>query len=208
MNIINSFSGKYRFLSNFYPSEVYYENHKYKTIEHAFQAAKATNSEDRRRIANADTPGDAKRLGRNISLRDDWEKVKIEVMRELLEQKFTLIPKLRNKLLETGESTLIEGNTWGDKFWGVCDGEGQNWLGKLLMEVRKDINESIQRRKNWNVHENPTLFDDEKKLFYYEDSCRIQGRNVPVRQYENGHTIYDFGGPIGSVEYDEYGEEC
>lgn len=133
---ITAFSGPYRFLSNFYPSPVTVNGNVYPTVEHAFQASKTTNAIERRRIWNAPTPGVAKRLGRQATLRPDWEAVKIEVMRGLLIEKFE-DPVLYDQLRSTDGRQLIEGNTWGDRFWGECPvGHGENWLGRLLMEIR------------------------------------------------------------------------
>lgn len=136
MSEITSFSGEYRFLSNFWPSVVTDEEYRYPTVEHAYQAAKTTSASHRRDIAWAPTAGVAKRLGRRVPIRPDWEDVKIDVMRGLLRQKFAE-PTLRAKLLATGTALLVEGNTWGDRFWGQCPvGVGENWLGRLLMEIR------------------------------------------------------------------------
>lgn len=131
---IDSFSGEYRFLSNFYPSPIKWHDGIYPTVEHIFQAFKTIDPEERDEIRNAKTPGEAKRLGRKVTLRPDWNDIKIEVMNNFLQSKFR-IPELRNKLMDTGTRELIEGNTWGDRFWGV-DGTGKNELGKLLMEIR------------------------------------------------------------------------
>jgi predicted NAD-dependent protein-ADP-ribosyltransferase YbiA (DUF1768 family) len=76
--------------------------------------------------------------GQKVTLRKDWEGVKIQVMRDVLRLKFAN-PGLRDRLLETGDRELIEGNTWGDTFWGVCRGSGKNWLGQLLMELRGEL---------------------------------------------------------------------
>lgn len=138
--VIDSFRGSYRFLSNFYPSTITYENVVYPTVEHAYQAAKALDAETKESIRVAPTAAIAKKLGQSCKLIGDWEDLKIVIMRELLFLKFAL-PSLRASLLETGDADLIEGNTWGDTFWGVCRGRGQNWLGKLLMEVRAEISE-------------------------------------------------------------------
>lgn len=134
--MITSFRGEYRFLSNFYHSPV----DGYHTVEHAYQAAKTLNPDIREDIKNLSTPGAAKRAGKGLVLREDWESVKVEVMRDLLYKKFS-DPILKIKLLGTGDQKLIEGNTWGDKIWGaVWDGSGwvgTNLLGNLLMEVRE-----------------------------------------------------------------------
>ena len=133
--MITSFSGPYRFLSNFYPSIVAYEGMRFSTVEHAYQAAKTLDERERLWIASRPYPALAKKAGKSVTLRRGWEGMKVDVMRELLAQKFTN-PGLAQQLLDTGEQDLVEGNTWGDVFWGVCSGRGQNWLGKLLMERR------------------------------------------------------------------------
>lgn len=133
---IDKFEGEYAFLSNFYPSEITdREGIAYPTVEHYFQAMKTVKIPERQKIAAAPTPGKAKYLGRRVALRDDWEKIKLQVMREALEKKFA-DRKLRQLLINTGTAELIEGNWWHDTFWGVCDGCGDNNLGKLLMELR------------------------------------------------------------------------
>lgn len=135
---ITDFRGEYRWLSNFHLVDVTYEDEVYPSTEHAYQAAKTFLPAERRAIREAKTCGDAKRLGRKVSMRPDWDEVKIDIMRDLLRQKFSK-QELRAKLLETGAQHLVEGNTWGDRFWGVCDGEGENHLGRLLMDVRSEI---------------------------------------------------------------------
>jgi len=139
---IDSFRGEYFFLSNFYSCEMVAEwdqgFSKAPTLEHAFQAAKAVRREDFEAICRAATPGAAKRLGKTIPIRGDWDAVKLRVMEDLLRQKFSN-PELRKKLLETRGSELVEGNDWGDIFWGVCRGKGENHLGKLLMKIRDSL---------------------------------------------------------------------
>lgn len=134
--IINSFKGKYSFLSNFYPCRVEFDGEIYPSTEHAYQAAKTLDPVDRINIKNASDAAVAKRLGKTCKIRIDWDEIKIDVMRELLEQKFAKDTRLREYLDNTRPSELIEGNWWGDTFWGVCNGEGKNHLGKLLMEIR------------------------------------------------------------------------
>ena len=135
--MITSFTGENSFLSNFYISPVTYNGHTYMSVEHAYQAAKAKTEEDRLAIANCDTPGKAKRLGRKIEMREDFEENKVEIMKECLMNKFSN-PNLRKKLVSTGKVYLAEGNNWGDTYWGVLfpDLVGENRLGKLLMEIR------------------------------------------------------------------------
>jgi ribA/ribD-fused uncharacterized protein len=137
--MIDSFRGEYRFLSNFYPANVVLDGLTYSSVEHAYQAAKTLDEHYRARIRHTATPGDAKRLGRRIFLRSDWKQAKVGVMFELLRQKFAEEP-LRGRLLATGDEELVEGNEWGDTFWGVCGGRGENMLGMLLMRVRGELN--------------------------------------------------------------------
>lgn len=134
---IASFDREHRFLSNFWPAPVTYEGVTYRTVEHAYQAAKTLNLRDRVTIQHEYNPAQAKRLGRTVQLRTDWNDIRIGVMAELLIQKFTNNEPLRELLLATGDAELIEGNYWGDTFWGVCRGKGENNLGKLLMAVRE-----------------------------------------------------------------------
>lgn len=138
--MIKEFRGDYRFLSNFYPVTISYDGLYYPSVEHAFQAAKTNSVEDKLKICNAESPGIAKRMGRMVELRPDWEQVKIPIMTELVRIKFRN-PGLRAMLIRTGLNELCEGNWWHDEFWGVdcVTGNGQNHLGKILMMVRDEI---------------------------------------------------------------------
>ena len=137
-NKITQFIGKYRFLSNFWKCSVEMGHVIYPSVEHAYQAAKTLIKEERNAIKNADAPGKVKRLGQSVTLRPNWEKIKILIMKKLVREKFKE-PNLRIKLLRTSPAKLIEGNWWNDTFWGVCKGIGQNHLGKILMEIRNEI---------------------------------------------------------------------
>lgn len=132
---IDMFTGPYAFLSNFHPATIHYEGIVYPSVEHAYQAAKTASPFLRQSIARCSTPGEAKRLGRRLTLRADWEDVKVAVMLQLLEEKFK-DPVLKDALCRTYPAPITEGNWWGDTFWGVCSGEGSNVLGKLLMYLR------------------------------------------------------------------------
>lgn len=140
--MITQFRGKYRFLSNFFYSSVYYEGEIYPTSEHAYQAAKSLNTLEREKIKKATSPGKAKRLGKRINIRQDWEEIKYQTMRDIVLSKFSRNKDLAIKLMATKDEQLIEGNTWHDNIWGSCScirckkTEGQNLLGKALMEVR------------------------------------------------------------------------
>ena len=140
---IDSFDGMYSFLSNFFPCEIKYEGITYPTSEHAFQAAKTHDPNERMKIANVDSPGRAKKLGRKLKLRRDWGSVRIGIMAAILRIKFENAD-LRKRLLNTDDAELIEGNNWHDTFWGVCDGVGENNLGKLLMKIREETQDGVQ----------------------------------------------------------------
>lgn len=133
---ITIFKGDYFFLSNFYVAPVVYQGIRFENNEAAFQAAKCP---ERMRDFCGLNPQRAKRLGRRVELRPDWEAVKYDVMYQVCKAKFTQNPDLRNKLLATGDAELVEGNTWGDQVWGVCKGVGENNLGKTLMLVRSEL---------------------------------------------------------------------
>jgi ribA/ribD-fused uncharacterized protein len=137
------FSGAFRFLSNFWPAKTTYEGVEYPTSEHAYQAAKFTNPQHRKMVRMQDTPQKAKNFA-NHNLRsyrrEDWDAVKLGVMEACLRSKFD-DDTLRRALLATGDSEIIEGNTWNDTYWGVCRGVGENHLGKLLMKLRAEYRE-------------------------------------------------------------------
>lgn len=141
--MIGLFKGEYRFLSNFHPCVVFFGDEVYPTVEHAFQATKTLDSEERVRIRDAAKPGVAKRLGQQVVLREDWEEIKVSVMRYLIEAKFTPESDLAFKLLATGDENLVEGNNWNDHFWGMCGGEGENFLGRLLMARRDELRVAV-----------------------------------------------------------------
>lgn len=142
--MINQFDDKYFFLSNFSKSRLVYDGISYPTVEHAFQAAKTLDIAERKRIAMLPTPGEAKRAGRRVFLRSDWEDVKDGIMYEILKEKFK-DPVLKQKLIDTGNEYLEEGTTWHDNYWGNCyctkckNIEGKNVLGKTLMKIRDEI---------------------------------------------------------------------
>jgi len=138
---IDSFQGDYRFLSNFYPCEVKFEGIVYPSAEHSYQSAKTLDMNQRRRIATIATPAEAKLAGRALRYRPDWEQAKYGVMLQCVRYKFTHHPELARMLRETGDAHLEEGNTWNDQIWGVYQGKGTNWLGKILMQVRAEIRE-------------------------------------------------------------------
>lgn len=132
---ITHFRGEYRFLSNFWPQSFIVDRITYPSVEHAFQSMKTWDEVAARKIREARSPGEAKSLGRSVPLRHDWDEIKLGVMHTFVQAKFAQNADLEGKLLATWPATLEEGNTWGDRYWGV-DGWGENWLGRILMLVR------------------------------------------------------------------------
>lgn len=133
---VKGFFGDYRFLSNFYPCEVYFEGLLYSSTEAAYQAAKTLDLEARKLFLNV-TAGGAKKMGKVLELRKDWNKVKFDIMCSIVFEKFYRHLDLRKQLLETGDKHLEELNWWNDQIWGTCNGVGQNRLGITLMKIRQ-----------------------------------------------------------------------
>lgn len=141
--MITQFKDEHRFLSNFSPCTIEMDGLTFSSVEHAFVAAKTLDPALRAQVQEM-APGQAKRFGRTFELREHWDEIKLNIMYELVEQKFQL-PIYRELLLDTGTQDIVEGNTWGDKYWGVSiskDGEledGCNHLGKILMNIRASL---------------------------------------------------------------------
>ncbi|MBQ0089623.1 MAG: NADAR family protein [Prevotellaceae bacterium] len=139
---MNGFDKEYAFLSNFYDCNIVYLNSEYANAESAFQAMKCENPLDRKPFQYDCPPNIAKRLGRTVRLRPDWEQCKFDIMKEIVTAKFTQHPELMQKLQDTGDAILIEGNYWHDCYWGACNcakcaGKNKyNKLGIILMEIR------------------------------------------------------------------------
>lgn len=148
------------FLSNFHIAPIEVEGEAWATSEHYYQAQKSRRAAFQAAVRAAVSPGHAKRLGADPGLpknrsgqswfrtngvpkRADWQDVKLEVMRIAVRAKFLQNSELGQKLLATGTSELIEDST-GDEFWGCGKkGAGQNWLGRVLMEVRAELQQSL-----------------------------------------------------------------
>jgi ribA/ribD-fused uncharacterized protein len=135
---IKGFFGPYRWLSNFYPVEIEWEGLVYRSVEHAYQAAKFYDVDFRQYIQSFIKASNAKKAARLRSVRPDWQQVKLDIMYELTLRKFQKEP-LRSLLLATENAYLEETNTWNDTFWGVCNGVGENNLGEILMLVRHKL---------------------------------------------------------------------
>lgn len=142
MEAIKQFFDAYAFLSNFYNAPVSYNGLIYQNSEAAFQAQKEIRHEDRKKYTRMN-PSQAKLAGRQCKLRKDWEEIKEQTMYEIVKAKFTQNEALARLLLATGDAYLEEGNWWHDTIWGVCNGVGQNKLGKILMRVREELDGGI-----------------------------------------------------------------
>lgn len=168
--IIEFHGKKYGFLSNFAGSPFNYDGKSWPTVEHAFQAHKTIDVLERYEIRTAPSPGDAKFLGRGATLRPRWNNMKRDLMRLLVRLKFQHNPILAERLVETNDAEIVEGNTWHDNIWGDCycamckNIQGQNWLGKILMEVRQELVNS-----KLNKHDKKTMHDFIEKLGDFAD---------------------------------------
>lgn len=149
--VVPEFKGEHFFLSNFYTADFSWRGMTFKSGEHAFQAAKAYAMKEPKigdmrsymdRVADCPTPAKAKYAGRSVKIDlQQWEEIKVQYMREIIHSKFSTVPGLAGQLISTGAMLLVEGNDWGDTFWGRSrnnDGKivGLNTLGTILMEER------------------------------------------------------------------------
>lgn len=154
MDKIGFFRGEYFFLSNFYEAPIVYDGIRYENNEAAFQAQKVKpepgKKDDPRLEFSRLTPSEARRAGRKVILRKDWEDVKVSIMEEIVLTKFEQNDGLKEKLLSTGDAYLEEGNNWGDRVWGVVNGQGANNLGKILMKVR----DKLREKEKYEVEDN------------------------------------------------------
>jgi len=136
---IYGFKGENRWLSNFWEAPFFYGQYTWPTVEHAFVSHKVTVSEYAEVAEHVITltPGQAKRYGRSVCLRADWDLIKLLLMTQLQEEKYKQNPGLMKKLLDTKSGHIEETNSWNDTYWGVCNGVGKNWMGVILMELRE-----------------------------------------------------------------------
>lgn len=145
MKIIDNFDEEYYFLSNFTYSPFYRNRVWWETVEHFFQAMKTIDLKEREKIRKVGHPRFAKKFGRKVKLRSDWEQIKYQIMYNGVTAKFVQNFKFANLLKQTGNAYLIEGNWWHDNIWGDChcnkckNIKGTNWLGEILMKVREEI---------------------------------------------------------------------
>lgn len=152
INPNHMFSGQLEFLSNMYPCTlrmyVLDKTYTFSSSEAAFHAGKCQDPADIQRIAATKTGNEAKRLGRKVKMRPNWDTYRISWMARVLECKFRQNPELAQQLLDTYPLTLRETNTWKDTFWGIYKGQGENHLGILLMELRQSMRQAGGRKQN------------------------------------------------------------
>jgi len=168
LHLISHFDGDYAFLSNFYEYPFVFSGlgTEVPTAEHGFQAMKAVNTEGVKSVLDCATPGQAKRMGRKITIRGDWEEVKDDIMLDVLRDKFTADIHMMAKLLNTQDALLVEGNQWHDMYWGTCHcrdhrtQKGVNRLGELLMKVRGELRNAQETN---NKEEEDLMQDPDKK---------------------------------------------
>ena len=159
--MINNFSGEYEFLSNFSPCNMAYKGYIFKSSEAAFQACKCRDPLDMINFTKLSAK-ESKKLGRSILLREDWEDVKIPIMKDIVYTKFKQNFDICVKLVETGDEYLEEGNTWNDKFWGVCNGDGKNILGIILMDIREIFTKKFKKEiPEWDSEHEDLLYTEE-----------------------------------------------
>lgn len=140
--MIKEFQGEYRWLSNFWPCIIEFDGRTFKSIEHAYMSAKSEDPLWKETCEIVTSPGQIKRMSKGLTLDKDWNARKIEVMKVCIAEKFSdKNPELKSKLLNTDDIFIQEGNTWGDKFWGIDlrSGKGLNHLGKLIMRRREEL---------------------------------------------------------------------
>lgn len=133
---IKGFFYEYRWLSNYHPCVILWHNLPFKNTEAAYQASKCTNIEAAKVFVDMDGLA-AKKHSKTFQTTKTWHNRKLDIMAQLVFQKFLVNLELRTKLLETGDKYIEETNYWNDTFWGVCNGVGENNLGKLLMATRE-----------------------------------------------------------------------
>lgn len=140
---IKGFFEEYRWMSNFYLCPVMWKGLLFPSSENAYQAAKSNDPKLWLTFLNIE-PKEAKKLGRNLPIRKDWEDVKEQIMYDVCLDKFLRTKALSDALIATGDKYLQEANWWGDVYWGVCRGIGLNKLGQCLMRVRDKLNTNEQ----------------------------------------------------------------
>ena len=190
--MVESFRGEYRYLSNFQAVKIIFEGIEYPSIEHAYMSAKSDSMEWKSKCADKNiTAGKIKRLSHTISLKADWDDIKLDVMTEVIDQKFNQEP-FNTLLLDTGDKYIQEGNRHNDTFWGFCleTNKGENNLGKLIMEKRNMI-KIVQRTTNDEID---TLVDNQIFVFGSNESG-IHGGGAARKAFDD--FMAEWGNPEG-----------
>lgn len=177
--LIDSFTGDYAFLSNFAPSPIRQDGRTWPTAEHLFQSMKCVQQDQRNWVATAPTPGEAKRRGHSVSMRSGWEQHKRAAMLRVVLAKFEQNPDLAANLAATYGAELVEGNTWGDRYWGRVNGVGENWLGRILMWVREVLPEA----------ERPTFASGASVVVHDLDWAQRTSQEMPPRTCTCEHPL-------------------
>lgn len=141
---IAGFRGKYRWLSNFERCEILYKGIIYQSTESAYQAQKTLKISVRHIFAKLDSR-ESKALAKALTIRGDWDEIKYDIMSDICRVKFNM-PQFKPRLIDTGEMEIIESNHWGDTYWGECDGEGENHLGHIIMDIRDELREQSRSK--------------------------------------------------------------
>ena len=211
-NNIKGFFDEFRFLSNFHvmPSftPIYHDGMIYESTEAAYMASKTLDKELRKKFQGIE-PREAKKLGREIPLREDWEEIKDQIMYEVNYHKYSVNEELKQKLLTTGDRYLEETNWWGDRYWGVCNGEGRNQLGKTLMRIRSELRNPVQMFKkrylaagyteNWGdgaINQQDLCILSKHSTVQYglsDDKVKVRTDYVVISANHNPVHFYDVG---------------
>lgn len=203
---IDSFLGKYFFLSNFYNKAPFeYNGMRFQNSEAAFQAAKSSSYSERTAFTTLD-PREAKKRGREIELRKDWEDVKVQIMEDVIRAKFAQNKPLRVRLIETGDAELVEGNSWGDTFWGAdaVTGKGENHLGKILMKIRDECRlTNLERIRALPASELAEILVKEIEVNEGDEGCDGEWYDYYVTSYEapDGQQFYTFEDAVEHTAY-------
>lgn len=201
------FSGELSFCSNFYHAEFVYKEIKFPTSEHAYQWSKCKNLEDKNEVLKSTNPVDAKKIGRHAEMVDNWDNVKIQTMYEILKAKFTNL-YLAERLIKTENTELIEHNYWKDFYWGVCDGKGENWLGRLLMKIREELKQKKITNNTNSIKYTIIALEQQKYQLEkeYKDSLKKINSNISIIQKSCQHQDKEYF-PDPSGNSDSF-EEC
>lgn len=201
------FSGELSFCSNFYHATLKFKEIDFHTAEHAYQWAKCKNQLDKNEILKSTNPVDAKKIGRHAEMVDNWDNIKIQTMYEILKAKFNNL-YLAERLIKTENQELVEHNYWKDYYWGVCDGKGENWLGRLLMKIREELKQEKTIHSSDSIKFNIKILEHEKQKLetQYKNSLKKINSDILSIQKSCKHQDREYF-PDPSGNSDSF-EEC